>query len=236
MRTCHICGERDHQAVLCFNGNVGWKEKWSKTPGLAEKIFNPRPNIWLSEERAKKHVDVDALASAARRHAGQQSKKLAELPDWSKITEVADASKALTEEQIVQQARVCEESEADRRARIAEEKARDMEERKKKWLEEAGLPEKIPEFVPGMTAPQAFPMVASVPAQSMAAPAASMAPAGMPAASAAPPQPPKPQPAAEPPLPEGWASAKAPDGRTYFYHKVTKKTQWSRPDASTPIQ
>ena len=37
------------QAVLCFNGNVGWKEKWSKTPGLAEKIFNPRPNIWLSE-------------------------------------------------------------------------------------------------------------------------------------------------------------------------------------------
>lgn len=42
--------------------------------------------------------------------------------------------------------------------------------------------------------------------------------------------------AEEEPLPEGWASAKAPDGRTYYYHKTTKKTQWTRPTDITPIK
>ena len=33
----------------------------------------------------------------------------------------------------------------------------------------------------------------------------------------------------EEPLPEGWRATKAPDGRFYYYHKATKKTQWTRP-------
>ena len=35
-----------------------------------------------------------------------------------------------------------------------------------------------------------------------------------------------------PPLPEGWAAAKDAQGRTYFWHKATKKVQWDRPTAS----
>ena len=31
------------------------------------------------------------------------------------------------------------------------------------------------------------------------------------------------------PLPEGWKEAKAPDGRTYYYHSVTKERQWAHP-------
>lgn len=41
-----------------------------------------------------------------------------------------------------------------------------------------------------------------------------------------------PEPAA---LPEGWASTKDAQGRTYFWHKTTKKVQWDRPTADTPI-
>ena len=36
-------------------------------------------------------------------------------------------------------------------------------------------------------------------------------------------------------LPEGWASTKDAQGRTYFWHKTTKKVQWDRPTADTPI-
>ena len=35
--------------------------------------------------------------------------------------------------------------------------------------------------------------------------------------------------AAETPLPAGWKATKAADGRTYYYHGATKKTQWTRP-------
>lgn len=34
---------------------------------------------------------------------------------------------------------------------------------------------------------------------------------------------------AEPPLPAGWKQAKAPDGRTYYYLRGGKETQWERP-------
>ncbi len=37
------------------------------------------------------------------------------------------------------------------------------------------------------------------------------------------------------PLPEGWAAAKDGQGRTYFWHKTTKKVQWDRPNADTPV-
>jgi hypothetical protein len=36
-------------------------------------------------------------------------------------------------------------------------------------------------------------------------------------------------------MPEGWAAAKDQQGRTYFWHKVTKKVQWDRPTPQTPI-
>ena len=36
-----------------------------------------------------------------------------------------------------------------------------------------------------------------------------------------------------PPLPEGWAAAKDAQGRTYFWHKATKKVQWDRPTAAS---
>lgn len=32
-------------------------------------------------------------------------------------------------------------------------------------------------------------------------------------------------------LPAGWAENKAADGRVYYYHSVTRKTQWTRPSA-----
>lgn len=49
---------------------------------------------------------------------------------------------------------------------------------------------------------------------------------------------------AEAPLPAGWKATKAADGRTYYYHSATKKTQWTRPkpeegpgadDAGAPV-
>jgi len=39
----------------------------------------------------------------------------------------------------------------------------------------------------------------------------------------------------EAPLPAGWASATDQQGRTYYYHKKTMKTQWDRPTDDTPI-
>jgi hypothetical protein len=30
-------------------------------------------------------------------------------------------------------------------------------------------------------------------------------------------------------LPEGWLSAQAPDGGTYYYHETTRETTWERP-------
>lgn len=41
-------------------------------------------------------------------------------------------------------------------------------------------------------------------------------------------------PAAEPPdanLPEGWAVAMDPNGKPYYWHKATQKTQWEKPTA-----
>ncbi len=37
-------------------------------------------------------------------------------------------------------------------------------------------------------------------------------------------------------LPEGWASAVDPQGRTYYWHKRTLKSQWERPTAETPVE
>ncbi len=34
-------------------------------------------------------------------------------------------------------------------------------------------------------------------------------------------------------LPEGWAAAQDGQGRTYYWHKRTQKTQWDRPTADT---
>lgn len=42
--------------------------------------------------------------------------------------------------------------------------------------------------------------------------------------------------AAGAPLPEGWSSTIDAQGRTYYWHTKTKKTQWDRPTADTPIQ
>ncbi len=36
-----------------------------------------------------------------------------------------------------------------------------------------------------------------------------------------------------PPLPDGWAAAKDAQGRTYFWHKATKKVQWDRPTTAS---
>ncbi len=43
-------------------------------------------------------------------------------------------------------------------------------------------------------------------------------------------------PAAAAELPEGWASTVDPQGRTYYWHKRTQKTQWERPTAETPVE
>ena len=40
---------------------------------------------------------------------------------------------------------------------------------------------------------------------------------------------------ATPELPNGWATAKDAQGRTYFWHTTTKKVQWDKPTAATPI-
>ena len=36
------------------------------------------------------------------------------------------------------------------------------------------------------------------------------------------------------PLPEGWRAKTLPDGRTYYYAKGTKQTQWTRPTEPAP--
>ncbi|KAK9904994.1 hypothetical protein WJX75_007364 [Coccomyxa subellipsoidea] len=72
----------------------------------------------------------------------------------------------------------------------------------------------------------AMPAVVKVAADSAAAAAVPAAAGGAAAAAPAP---------VEAPLPEGWGAAKDAQGRTYFWHKSTKKVQWDRPNADTPI-
>lgn len=77
-------------------------------------------------------------------------------------------------------------------------------------------------LAPGAGAPVGAADAAVGPAAggAMAAPAAAVAP-----------------PAVPPPeiLPEGWAATKDGSGKTYYWHRVTKKTQWTKPTADTPI-
>ena len=42
-------------------------------------------------------------------------------------------------------------------------------------------------------------------------------------------------PPAVPPLPEGWKEAKHPDGRTYYFIRGSKHTQWKRPDQPAAV-
>jgi len=37
-------------------------------------------------------------------------------------------------------------------------------------------------------------------------------------------------------LPEGWASAQDPQGRTYYYEKKTMKTQWDKPTTDVEFE
>eukprot|EP00891_Asterochloris_glomerata_P001885 jgi/Astpho2/1885/Aster-x0085 len=37
-------------------------------------------------------------------------------------------------------------------------------------------------------------------------------------------------------LPENWSEAKDAQGRVYFWHTKTKKVQWDRPTADTPVK
>jgi pre-mRNA-processing factor 40 len=40
-----------------------------------------------------------------------------------------------------------------------------------------------------------------------------------------------------PPTPSPWREARAPDGRTYFYHTLTKETKWTKPEELlTPLE
>ncbi|OAP54505.1 hypothetical protein AYL99_10953 [Fonsecaea erecta] len=40
-----------------------------------------------------------------------------------------------------------------------------------------------------------------------------------------------------PPTPGQWREARAPDGRTYYYHTITKETKWTKPpDLMTPLE
>lgn len=50
--------------------------------------------------------------------------------------------------------------------------------------------------------------------------------------------PPPPDQTCEPRLPPDWKSAKDDQGRTYYYHRVTRQTQWARPTAAegTPAE
>ena len=41
---------------------------------------------------------------------------------------------------------------------------------------------------------------------------------------------------AQPLLPPGWATAKDPQGRTYYWHTKTKKVTWEKPTAETPVE
>lgn len=52
-------------------------------------------------------------------------------------------------------------------------------------------------------------------------------PGAMAAAAAAPVQPPPPR--QDPDLPLGWAAAKDSEGKTYYWHRETKKVQWNKP-------
>lgn len=37
-------------------------------------------------------------------------------------------------------------------------------------------------------------------------------------------------------LPPGWATAKDPNGKVYYWHRETKQVQWHRPDAAAEPQ
>ena len=87
-----------------------------------------------------------------------------------------------------------------------ERRAKEMEERAKEMAEQAERAKAAAE-------------AAAAAAAEAAANAPAAAAEGAPAASA------------EAPLPEGWKATKAPDGRFYYYHAATKKTQWTRPQA-----
>lgn len=50
-----------------------------------------------------------------------------------------------------------------------------------------------------------------------------------------PPPPPADPKSTEPKLPADWKSAKDAQGRTYYYHQVTRQTQWEFPTGSEEI-
>lgn len=90
------------------------------------------------------------------------------------------------------------------------------------------MPHPYPGAVPGH-APQPIALGYQPPAAMAAHPVAKPADVPAPAAADA---------AADPRvgLPEGWSATRDASGKVYYWHRQTKKVQWDRPTAETPIQ
>lgn len=292
------------QAAVCMMGSVGWKERWAKIPGTVERIFNPQPTTFWSEEQKRITADPLVVAAAARAYAeSRAADAMTGAPAWSVVEETA--RKHINDDDVAAAARVCEEGRAQRQEAAASTSASQFAERRAAWLEEAGLPETYPKFAPGVILPLIpgvnAPAVPDMPVGGPGLPPPPLMgmmggppgppgppppgvgmgvgrgpappgglphhphPPGMPVPMPAPPMragpPPsiygggaparpvaaaptttptasapagRPAPEAAAGLPEGWAAAKNAEGKTYYYHRQTKKTTWTMPTADTP--
>ncbi|CAG9467684.1 unnamed protein product [Pedinophyceae sp. YPF-701] len=238
---CNICGERGHQAASCPNGNINWSERWGT---LRSKVFRLDPPLYFSEEvkRRAKYIDVEQVAKKARVFVEERLQDSNwDGPTEEEVAKTAAKSLAMSEADIAKQAEELGAKEEER-IQILDELIEQERERKRAHRAERAVEDAAAPTTPAAAAP--------TPTPAAAAPAAYGAPGqqAMPAQGAAPqpvqqqPQPmqqqqlpPAPTPAAAPPaeqpLPEGWAEAKAPNGKTYYYEKATRKTQWTRPTA-----
>jgi hypothetical protein len=87
-----------------------------------------------------------------------------------------------------------------------------------------------PAPVPAPAATRRTPAPAPAPAPAATRRAPAPVPAPAPASAPAPAPAPTPAPTSAVDMPSGWETVKMPDGREYYYHRLTRQTRWEKPE------
>eukprot|EP01023_Acetabularia_acetabulum_P008398 TRINITY_DN1363_c0_g1_i11.p2 TRINITY_DN1363_c0_g1~~TRINITY_DN1363_c0_g1_i11.p2 ORF type:complete len:263 (-),score=50.42 TRINITY_DN1363_c0_g1_i11:356-1144(-) len=236
---CNICGQLGHQAVNCSIGTIRWKDIYG------EDAFIIRPPLYWSEiqeKRKRKIIDLVKLENDAKEFAKQTSATLG--LDYNKMMQEAiksaEAKEALEELRREREAmgiieEQYEEEETEKQQQQVEEAQRQLAQMnppgQQQILQQQFQQQQQPQQQFVGVAQQNF---GQVPSEQVQFQYVQQQPGQQPAQVQQPPQVQQ-----QPPtdaLPKAWAQAKDPQGRVYYWHRKTHKTQWEKPTEDTPTE
>eukprot|EP01024_Parvocaulis_polyphysoides_P067885 TRINITY_DN8196_c1_g3_i1.p1 TRINITY_DN8196_c1_g3~~TRINITY_DN8196_c1_g3_i1.p1 ORF type:complete len:334 (+),score=32.07 TRINITY_DN8196_c1_g3_i1:149-1150(+) len=224
---CNICGQLGHQAVNCSIGTIRWKDIYG------EDAFIIRPPLYWSEiqeKRKRKKLDLQKLEHDAKEFAKQTAATLG--LDYNQM--IQDAIKS--EEAKKQLEEMRREREAMGIIQEQYDDGDDDEMGQQQQVEAAQ--QQLAQMDPTgqLQMQQQFQQFAGVPQQQQGQFQYVQQQPGQQQQVQQPPQQILQQPPPAEALPEGWAEARDPQGRVYYWHRKTHKTQWDKPTKDSPIE